>query len=115
MNGQHINVKFSETPCPDTSKDAGVDADCCATTHTNGAYLSGHCVTFYPRILEEPDLGEQERKVIHELAHIITDAQKRLVRRCIADKFVTWSEITDANERATDWIANILWALYDPS
>jgi hypothetical protein len=113
LNGHHLNVEFSETACPDTSRDAGIDELCAAQIGVNRPYMSGHKITIYPRMLSEPDLGEQERKIVHELIHIVTDAPKDLTRRCLADKFVTWREVTDADERATDWIANIVWALYD--
>lgn len=113
MNGWHINVEFSESPMPDTDKEGGVDEECSASMAVNGAYLSGHHMVIYPRMLKEPDVEEQERKVIHELAHIITEAQKGLTRRLIGDKYVAWKDVCDANERATDWIANILKSLRD--
>ena len=110
MNGYHINVEFSETAHPD--KDDGETTS--AEILTNHPYLSGHKITIYPRILKESDEDEQERKIVHELAHIITQGQKLLVRRTIEDKFVTWEEVKNENERATDWIANIVFALHSP-
>lgn len=113
MNGWHINVTFSETAYPDTEQPGGFDDTCSAAMNTNGAYMSGHHLTIYPRMLKEGDHEEQERKIVHELAHIIADPSKQLTRRLFSDKYVTWAETRDTNERLTDWIANIVWALND--
>lgn len=108
MNGWHINVEFSEKDDPDDTS----STYCSAQMHVNLPYQSGHCITIYPKMItKEPDYDEQERKIVHELAHIITQGQRDLLRRMTQDKFVTWTEITNENERETDWIANILVAM----
>jgi hypothetical protein len=112
MNGWHIDVTFSETAYRDTEKAGGFDPSCSASMTANGAYMSGHHLTIFPHMIDGgSDLDEQERKIVHELVHIITQPQKDITRRLFSDKFVTWAEATDANERATDWIANVVWAL----
>jgi hypothetical protein len=106
MNGWHINVRFSEEPYVDC--DGKTDNECSAAMTVNDTYQSGHLIVIYPNMLNQSDFEEQERRVIHEMAHIITHGQKALTRRLFSDKFVTWQEMTNENERATDWIANIL-------
>lgn len=113
MNGWHINITFSETAMPDTDNPDNVDDSASASCAANGPYMSGHSVTIYPRMLREPDRSEQERRIVHELVHIITEPSKELTRRMFHDKFVTWVETRDTNERMTDWIANIVTSLYD--
>lgn len=106
MNGWHINVSFCEKPSssdPETT---------CASIWTNEPYMSGHHIDVYPRMLIST-VDEQERKMVHELVHIITNPTKELARRMMGDKFVTLKELENENERATDWVANIAWALYD--
>lgn len=110
MNGHHINVEFSDTARVDED---GENSGACADMASNFPYLSGHAMRFFPAFLKESDVGEMERKIVHELAHIITFPQRELVRRMFRDVFVTAAESKNACETATDWIANIAWALYD--
>lgn len=106
LNSHHINVAFCENPSSDSPDTT------CASIWTNEPYMSGHHIDIFPRMLK-CTVDEQERKTLHELAHIITNPTKELARRLMGDKFVTLKELENENERATDWIANIAWALYD--
>jgi hypothetical protein len=111
LNGHHVHVKFSDTARVDD--DGKENSGACAEMASNHPYMSGHALTVYPSLLDELDAGEVERKIIHELAHIITFPQRELARRLFRDMFVTAEESKNACETATDWIANIVWALYD--
>ncbi len=114
LNGHHINVCFSATP-----KDANGDTrselsgTCAADMRASSVYLSGHTMTIYPHALTITDLNEQERCVVHELCHIVTEQSKELSRHLLNDKRVVWREVIETNERMTDWIANLAWALHD--
>lgn len=108
MNGHHVNLKFHD----DAHVDASGDRDRCpAQMSSNHPYMSGHLMELFPAFLDEPDANEAERRIVHELAHIITFPQRELVRRMFRDQFVTATESRNACETATDWIANIIWAL----
>jgi hypothetical protein len=110
MNGHHFNLKFHD----DAHVDEFGDKDHCpATMSSNHPYMSGHLLEVFPAFLNEPDQGEAERRIVHELTHIITFPQRELTRRLFRDRFVTADEAKNANETATDWIANIIWALKD--
>lgn len=106
LHGHHVNVTFSETPDYDDKPGARCSASCKANT----PYMSGHRVTIYPHFLDD-DADEQERKIIHELAHIITEPSRQVARELAREQIVTWREIRDTNETLTDWIASIAMAL----
>ena len=110
LNGHHINVEFSDTA--KAADDAGDHSGCSAEMWSNFTYMSGHKLVVFPTLLEDPD-EEAERKIVHELVHIITFPQRELVRRMFRDYFVTADEAKNTCETATDWIANIVWAIYD--
>jgi hypothetical protein len=105
LNSHHINITFSEVACADEGEEK-----CSAEIRVNYPYMSGHCITVYPRFLmDAPD--EQERKVVHELVHILTRRMKGLAHDLLAEKLVTWREVNEHDEHLTDWIANIAFAL----
>jgi len=105
LNGHHVNIAFSETPDPD-------DADSAAEITVNYPYMSGHRITFFPHFLDDPNRDEQERKVVHELTHILTRRMKGLASDLLAEKLVTWREVKEHDEQLTDWFANIAYALH---
>lgn len=104
LGGHHIDVNFGTEPC--------ADERCCAEMLSNTPYLSGHYLTIHPRFFEVGDDDERERKIVHELCHLITSETSALMRAVLVhEKLVTTRETKDANERLTDFIANICYAL----
>lgn len=68
-------------------------------------------ITVYPFFWTLGD-EDQERTIVHELAHAIADHTNTLVHRRVALKRVTAEEAVDANERLAETIANIAWKAY---
>jgi len=105
LNAHHIDVCFGDEPCP-------TDRLCCAEIAVNTPYLSGHLLTIHPRFFESSDDDNRERRIVHELTHIITHETKLVLKRLLVEeKFTTWREAKEADERVTDYFANVAYAL----
>jgi hypothetical protein len=106
LSGHHIDVHFGTEACSESK--------CCAEMNCNSPYMSGHYLTIHPRFFEVGDDDERERKIVHELCHIITgDMRLMLHQLLVEEKLVTYREAKDANERLTDFVANIAYALVE--
>lgn len=106
LSGHHIDVHFGTEVCSESK--------CCAEMACNSPYMSGHYLTIHPRFFEVGDDAERERKIVHELCHIITgDVRLMLHQLLVEEKFVTYREAKDANERLTDFVANVAYALVE--
>jgi hypothetical protein len=105
LGGHHIDVYFTKDACQD-------DERCSAEIRVNTPYMSGHALAIHPRFFEISDDDERERKIVHELTHIITDASRVVLKRILVDeRFVTWRDAKEADERTTDHFANVVYAL----
>lgn len=105
LNAHHVDVYFDTEVC-------STDSRCSAEIAVNTPYLSGHCLTIHPRFFEISDDDERERKIVHELSHIITNETKAVLKRMLVEeKFTTWREAKEADERVTDYFANVAYAL----
>lgn len=69
-------------------------------------------VRAYPE-LWAPRITPRDRSLalLHELCHTITHEQKSLTFDALNERLVRQAEVNDANERATDWIARIIFSL----
>lgn len=81
-----------------------------ATALASYRYLTLH-ITIYPDFWKDSD-EEQERTVVHEMAHAITNHTRELIVRRVARKRVTDEEAADANERLTEHVCNVVWKAY---
>lgn len=105
LDRHHINITFSESDKANGNK-------CAADIRDNHPYESGHHVTFYPEYLKMTDESLADRAVLHELVHIPVALLKELLSKIIvSEKFVTWREVEAADERAVDWLANVIFEL----
>lgn len=104
LGGHHIDVNFGTEPCSDNR--------CCAEMAVNTPYMSGHYFTVHPRFFEVGDDDERERKIVHELCHIVTGESRSLLNLLLVQEaHVTWREAKNVDERLTDFVANIAYAL----
>lgn len=81
---------------------------CSADIHLGAGYRTiGICV--FPKFWEK-GVTDTERSftVLHELSHVITASQRSLAFDALGEKLVRGQEIREANEFATDWIAQIV-------
>lgn len=110
LNGHEIEIRFSATADPDDNPRDGATA--AAEMFVNSGYMSGHTLTIFPRFFGTVDVAKRERKVAHELVHIITDDMRDLIKALRTDEqAVTIRQLVRATEHTTDWIANIVFAL----
>lgn len=101
-----IQCEFSDE-CP---HDAPAGMSVRAAAFPSYRYLTLH-VTLYPDFWKDSD-EDQERTIVHELVHAVTNHTRELIIRRVAKKRVTDEEAADANERLTEAVTNIVWKAY---
>ena len=98
-----VNIEFSETPRED---DPAPFADVTAKHR-----YSEMSIVIYPRFWQEAR-EVQQRVLMHEMIHCVTDRVHNLIERRVAKRRVTEDEKLDAVENLTETITNIVWAAY---
>jgi len=88
------------------------NALCSAEIRILYPYRSGHTITFYPHFLDDT-MPDQERMVVHELCHLITNPLSELASFLLDGNLVTRKNLETEDEHVTDWLANILVALQE--
>ncbi len=99
LNGYEVIVRFENVESADKNTAAELTG--------NYPYRCGYIVTFYPCFLCSSPY-EMERKVIHELVHIISRGLKGAAHDLVSEKLVLWRDIVEREEAMVDWIATIL-------
>lgn len=65
-------------------------------------------ITFYPVFFDQ-DAEEQERAIVHELAHVPIEILSHLIDQQREGVMVTPQHQEAAVERVTDWLANVIF------
>lgn len=106
LNGWRISVEWS--PVPDKDEE-----ETHAEIDVFYPYMNAR-ITIYPRFWSSPgnDPDEQERKIVHELCHCLTRRMKGLAHDLLSEKLVVWREVKEHDEHLTDWVANVVYAMW---
>jgi hypothetical protein len=103
LNNWSFGVIYAKDSYPDEDPNTVRYADIgCDTSRRRGM------ITFYPEFFKERTKSVQEKTIIHELCHCITDEMNYLHWKLSCDRLVTNRERLDARERATEHIAEIV-------
>jgi Zn-dependent peptidase ImmA (M78 family) len=88
------------------------DSRCNAQTRITDEGYQSFTVYIFPKFWDALTTDDERRfYLLHELCHVITAKTRSLAFEILNEKLVRASEITRANEYATDWIARIVMSL----
>ncbi len=106
LHAYTIHIRHSETP---NAEESICNADCTVLDEYHQAVI-----VIYPKFWDELTTDEErDFQLLHELCHAITAKSRLLAFDALNEKLVRSSEIKNANERSTDWIAKIIWHLQE--